>query len=76
MLEYREALTAEEIRKIRLLSQMRFAIDFAPQAFASYVSTDEDGERFQLTRLPADTDPNIFGVCRKFGNASSSSSTP
>lgn len=62
MLEYREALTAEEIRKIRLLSQMRFAIDFAPQAFASYVSTDEDGERFQLTRLPADTDPNLRRV--------------
>lgn len=62
MLRYREALSTDEIRRIRMLSLMRFAIDFTPDAFASYVDTNEKEGTFHLKRLPAENDPNMGRV--------------
>ena len=62
MLKYREALSSDEIRRIRMLSLMRFAIDFTPDAFASYVDTNEKEGTFHLKRLPAENDPNMRRV--------------
>lgn len=56
MAAYREMLTPEEILAIRRVSQLRFARDFAPDAYGEYLEKDEDGA-LQPKRLPADNDP-------------------
>ena len=56
MAAYREMLTPEEIRAIRRVSELRFARDFAPDAYGGYLAENEDGE-LQPQRLPADDDP-------------------
>ena len=53
---YREMLTPEQIREIRRVSELKFARDFAPDAYGDYLSENEDGE-LQPKRLPADNDP-------------------
>ena len=53
---YREMLTPEQIRAIRRVSELKFARDFAPEAFDDYLAEDEDGD-LQPKRLPADNDP-------------------
>ena len=49
-------LSANEIQKIRTTSKLRFANDFAPDAFGNYLKEDQNGI-LQLNRLPADDDP-------------------
>ena len=49
-------LSANEIQKIRTTSKLRFANDFAPDAFGNYLKKDQNGI-LQLNRLPADNDP-------------------
>ena len=49
-------LSANEIQKIRTTSKLRFANDFAPDAFGNYLKKDQNGI-LQLNRLPADDDP-------------------
>ena len=49
-------LSANEIQKIRTISKLRFANDFAPDAFGNYLKEDQNGI-LQLNRLPADDDP-------------------
>ena len=56
MAAYREVLTPEEILTIRRVSQLRFARDFAPDAYGNYLAEDDEG-RLQPKRLPADSDP-------------------
>jgi hypothetical protein len=53
---YREMLTPEQIREIRRVSELKFARDFAPDAYGDYLAENEDGE-LQPKRLPADNDP-------------------
>ena len=54
--EQREKLTPEEIRNIRTVSKLKFAKDFAPDAFGRYLSVDKKGIA-QVNRLPAEEDP-------------------
>jgi hypothetical protein len=56
MAERRAKLTPEEIRKIRTVSKLKFAKDFAPDAFGSYLTVDKKGIA-HVNRLPADDDP-------------------
>ncbi|UCG09190.1 MAG: hypothetical protein JSV83_11260, partial [Desulfobacterales bacterium] len=49
-------LDSNEIQDIRTTSKLRFANDFAPNAYGSYLKEDENGI-FHLNRLPADEDP-------------------
>ncbi len=62
MLAYRERLSAAEIRQTREISRMRFAQEFAPEAFADYLR--ERNGRFQLVRLPAEGDPMMARIGR------------
>lgn len=68
MLAYRETLSADEMRNIRATAEMRFARDFAPDAFASYVAEtpaqkdDAPAPLVQLRRLPAEDDPMLARV--------------
>jgi hypothetical protein len=60
MLEYRETLTDRAITEIRTTAEMKFARDFAPDAFSNHVA-ESDGQ-FMLMRLPAEDDPMLARV--------------
>jgi hypothetical protein len=56
MAAYREMLTPEDILEIRRVSKLKFARDFAPDAYGDYLAEDEKGE-LHPKRLPAANDP-------------------
>jgi hypothetical protein len=58
MAAYRDKLTVADIRRIRQVAQLKFAHDFAPEAFAGYLETDGVGA-VTVKRLPADDDPQM-----------------
>jgi hypothetical protein len=59
--DYRNKLSAEEIREIQQVSELRVAEDMAPDAFTGYLSRDKDG-RYSLVRLPVENDPMLRRV--------------
>ncbi len=61
LLAVRESISDETIIEIRRTSEMRFAQDFAPDAFATHVRPRKDGE-FEVLRLPAENDPMLERV--------------
>lgn len=63
MLEYRKDLSYDEVLVIRRTAEMKFAQDFAPDAFSDHIATTSDGE-FELKRLPAENDPMLDRVRR------------
>lgn len=62
MLIYRLTLDDQTVATIRATAEMKFARDFAPDAFASHVRETSDG--VELTRLPAHDDPMLSRVRR------------
>jgi hypothetical protein len=56
MAEYKIKQSAAEIKAIRTVSKLKFAQEFAPDAFDSYLVKDKKG-RLSVKRLPADNDP-------------------
>ena len=56
MAKYKKKLSAEEIKTIRTVSQLKFAQEYAPDAFNGYLVQDKKG-LFSINRLPADNDP-------------------
>ena len=56
MAAYKKKLTAAEIKKIRTVSKLKYAREFAPDAFAGYLLKDKNGH-LDVRRLPADNDP-------------------
>ena len=69
MLAYRKTLSREDVRSIRATAEMRFAREFAPDAFGAYVAEAPPAEEdappvFRLRRLPAEEDP-MLGRVRK-----------
>ncbi|MEZ5560784.1 MAG: hypothetical protein R3E86_19840 [Pseudomonadales bacterium] len=63
MLAYRKSLSEADLQTIRTTAEMQFARDFAPDAFADYVATDDDGTT-EIRRLPAEDDPTLTRVRR------------
>ena len=63
MLAYREGLDDATVRRIRATAEMKFARDFAPDAFSAYVRPQGNGG-FELLRLPAEDDPMLARVRR------------
>jgi hypothetical protein len=63
LLTYRKNLSREDIQVIHSTAEMKFAQDFAPDAFADHISETDDGA-FELKRLPAEDDPNLVRVRR------------
>jgi hypothetical protein len=61
LLEYRKSLSTEQIEEIRATAEMKFAQDFAPDAFSGHISQDRNGD-FELVRLPAEDDPMLDRV--------------
>jgi len=56
MAAFKNSLSPEEIRNLRTTAKLKFAEDFAPDAFKGYLAKDEDG-LLTIKRLPADDDP-------------------
>ena len=62
MLAYRERMSATEIAQVREIGRMRFAREFAPEAFDGYLA--EDRGQYELVRLPAENDPMMTRIAR------------
>ena len=58
MAEFKQKLSPEKIAKIRTISKLKFAEDFAPDAFNGYLAKDKKN-RISIKRLPADNDPTM-----------------
>ena len=63
MLAVRKKLNANDINAVRLVSELRFAAEFAPYAFNDYLQKQENGT-FWINRLPAKNDPLLVQVQR------------
>jgi hypothetical protein len=63
MLEYRKSLSDEDVLAIRRTAEMKFAREFAPDAFGEHVVREKDGD-FVVMRLPAEDDPMLERVRR------------
>ena len=57
LVAFKNRLTPEEIQRIRTAGQLRFAAEFAPDAFGDFISTDSKTGRIRSHRLPAENDP-------------------
>jgi hypothetical protein len=55
---YREKLPPGSVSRIRSISKLTFARDFAPEAYGDYLVENENQE-LVLNRLPADGDPHM-----------------
>ncbi|WP_299973460.1 hypothetical protein [uncultured Pseudoteredinibacter sp.] len=58
LLQYRQQLDGEYLRRARLIGELRFAESFAPQSFAGQLQQDKKGI-YQIERLPAENDPML-----------------
>ncbi len=56
MAQFKMQLTAEQIRNIRTTAKLKYAEEFAPDAFKGYLAEDKKNE-IAIKRLPADDDP-------------------
>ena len=57
LLEYRDKnITADEVKRLRSLSEVLFANRFSEEIYGNYIATNQDGQ-YVLTSLPADNDP-------------------
>ncbi len=53
--------TPDELARIRLVNELRFAQSFSPDAFEGYLEPDSKGV-YQIQRLPAEDDPMLLRV--------------
>ncbi|GAB2196262.1 hypothetical protein [Sessilibacter sp. MAH4] len=58
LLEYKRQLASDYLRKLRIVTELKFAKDFSPEAFDNHLYVDKKGE-YQLNRLPAESDPML-----------------
>lgn len=58
---YRASMSADRVRELRTISELKFAESFSPQAFGGYLETDRKGTT-KITRLPAENDPMLARV--------------
>ncbi len=56
MAEFMNKLTADQIGKIRTISKLKYAAEFAPDAYKGYLAPGKNNE-IAIKRLPADDDP-------------------
>jgi hypothetical protein len=56
MAEFKMKLTAEQIGKIRTISKLKYAREFAPDAYKGYLAEGKN-KKITIKRLPADDDP-------------------
>lgn len=57
----RARVPAAEAKRLRTISELRFAESFAPKAFRGFLEKDKNG-RFSVRRLPAENDPMLARI--------------
>ena len=62
LLEARKKLSSEQLAEVQRVSELRFASEFAPAAFGSYLVKDEKTGLYRAARLPAANDPVLNRV--------------
>jgi len=63
MLAYRRQLDQADVARVRTIAEMKFAREFAPDAFGDYLAPGRRGET-KIERLPAESDPMLERVRR------------
>lgn len=66
LVEVRNGLTPDDQRRIKLVSQMRFASDLAPDAFDGYLARNANNQLY-VQRFPAENDPTFQVVQQLHG---------
>jgi len=61
ILSYYRQLDPNQIRTIRVITELKFAREFSTDAFGQHLGVDKKG-RYYITRLPADDDPILLRV--------------
>ncbi|MCP5129060.1 MAG: hypothetical protein H6985_05695 [Pseudomonadales bacterium] len=61
LLEQQEKLKEKDRENIRLITELRFARSFSPQAFEGYLAENKKG-KYTIVRLPAANDPMLERV--------------
>jgi hypothetical protein len=61
LLQQQEELSPKARERIRLVTELRFARSFSPQAFEGYLGETASGE-YEILRLPAEGDPMLERV--------------
>ena len=61
LLERRNKMDAEDIGRVRRVSQLTFAVDLAPTPFSEYLDVDGKG-RYSINKLPGLADPMMGRV--------------
>ena len=62
LLQFRQqSLQADDIKTLRTVTELKFARDFAPEAFDEYITQDGSG-RYRIKRLPAENDPLLARI--------------
>lgn len=56
LLLFRRELAAGDVETIRTVTELKFARDFSPEAFAEYTEVSRNGN-YSIKRLPAENDP-------------------
>ncbi len=56
MVQFKQKLSPDAIKKIRTTARLKFAQEFAPDAFSGYLAKDKNNT-LAIRRLPADDDP-------------------
>ena len=62
LLAVRRELSEEKLADVQRVSELRFASEFAPAAFESYLVKDKKSGHYTLARLPAENDPLLQRV--------------
>jgi hypothetical protein len=63
LLQYRQQLSAENVKKLRTISSLKFARDFSPEAFGDHIK-ETPGGQLEVIRLPAENDPILRRIER------------
>lgn len=61
LLAQQEALSLQDRANVRVVTELRFARGFSPEAFDGYLKQARNGE-FEIQRLPAENDPMLERV--------------
>jgi hypothetical protein len=57
LLALQKQMTPAQLTEIQRVAELRFASEFAPAAFESYLGQDKKTGTYKVVRLPADNDP-------------------
>ena len=61
MLLYRRQVKPDEARRLRTITELKFAKEFAPDVYSEHLETDGKGN-YTIKRLPAESDPVLQRV--------------